>query len=94
MKTLKKVAITPVFVETIPDVLEESKLYISEVYKTAIHNCLCGCGEKTITPLSGGKFWNLVKHSDGKITLVGSVGNYNFPCKSHYVINNNIANFL
>ena len=41
MKTLKKVEIEPVFVEFVPDVLEENKIYISEEYKCAIHNCLC-----------------------------------------------------
>lgn len=93
MKTLKKVEIESVFVEFIPDVLEENKIYISEEYKCAIHNCLCGCGEKTITPLGGGANWDLVKHNDGKVSLVGSVGNYNFPCKSHYIITRNVANF-
>ena len=94
MKTLKKVEILPVFVEFIPDELEENKLYISEEYKTAIHNCLCGCGRKTITPLTGGKFWDLVKENNGTISLIGSVGNYSFPCKSHYIITKNIANFV
>ncbi|SHG27318.1 DUF6527 family protein [Flavobacterium johnsoniae] len=94
MKTLKKVNIEPVFVESIPEELEENKIYISDKYKTASHLCLCGCKTKTITPLSGGVFWDLIKHTDGKITLIGSVGNYSFPCKSHYVINNNVANFI
>lgn len=93
MKTLKKVEIVPVFVECIPEKIEENKIYISEKFKIAIHNCLCGCGEKTITPISGGKFWDLVKHDDGRISLIGSVGNYCFPCKSHYIITKNIANF-
>ena len=87
MKTIKKVTIEPVFVDVIPEVIEENKLYISEKYKTATHNCLCGCGLKTITPLGGGRNWEIVKSYDGKkISLIGSVGNYNFPCKSHYII--------
>ena len=93
MKTIKKVEIIPIFVEFIPKELEENKLYISEEYKCAIHLCLCGCGEKTITPLGGGKNWDLVKENNGKVSLIGSVGNYNFPCKSHYIITKNIANF-
>ena len=36
--------------------IEENKIYISEEYKCAAHNCLCGCGNLTITPLGGGKF--------------------------------------
>lgn len=94
MKTLKKVTIEPVFVDVIPDVLEEKKFYISEEHKVAIHNCLCGCGEKTVTPLSGGKSWDLVKENNGTISLIGSIGNYSFPCKSHYIITKNIANFV
>ena len=94
MQTIKKVTIEPIFVHVIPEVIEENKLYISEKYKTATHNCLCGCGLKTITPLGGGRNWEIVKSSDGKkISLIGSVGNYNFPCKSHYIITSNIANF-
>jgi hypothetical protein len=93
MKTLKKVEIEPVFVEFVPDVLEENKIYISEEYKCAIHNCLCGCGEKTVMPLySNG--WNLIKESNGKVSFTPSVGNYNFQCKSHYIITNNVANFV
>jgi hypothetical protein len=94
MKTIKTVDIEPIFIELIPEKLEENKIYISEEYKTAIHNCLCGCGEKTITPLGGGKFWELIKHNNGKISLIGSIGNYCFPCKSHYIITNNKANFV
>lgn len=93
MKTLKKVEITPIYTETIPDNLEENKLYISEKYRCAIHLCLCGCGEKTVTPLGGGKLWDLVKENNGTVSLIGSVGNYNFPCKSHYIITKNVANF-
>jgi hypothetical protein len=93
MITIKKVKIYPVFIEFIPDILEENKLYISEKYKSAIHNCLCGCGEKTITPLGGGTNWDLIKENNGTVSLIGSVGNYNFDCKSHYIITKNIANF-
>ena len=93
MKTLKKVTIEPEFVDVIPDTLEENKIYISEKYKSAIHLCLCGCEEKTITPLGGGKFWDLIKEPNGTISLIGSVGNYNFECKSHYIITKNVANF-
>lgn len=93
MKTIKKVTIEPVFVENIPENIEDNKLYISEEYKTAIHNCLCGCGLKTITPLTGGRFWDLVKEPNGTISLIGSVGNYSFPCNSHYIITKNVANF-
>lgn len=92
MKTIRKVEIVPVYVDLVPEELEEGKLYISEAYETAIHLCLCGCKNKTVTPLNKGQ-WTLIKAKD-KISLVPSIGNYYFPCRSHYIITNNIANFV
>ena len=40
------------FVEFIPDQIEEGILYISIEYCTAIHKCICGCGNEVVTPLS------------------------------------------
>lgn len=93
MRTLKKVEIQPVYVEFIPEILEENKVYISEVYKCAIHNCLCVCGEKTVMPLYGNQ-WNLIKENNGTISFTPSIGNYQFACKSHYIITKNVANFV
>lgn len=96
MKTIKQVPVTPVFVDQIPEksLMEEGKLYISMMYHTAIHLCLCGCGNQTVTPfepaLNG---WTLT-NVDGLITLSPSIGNYSFPCKSHYIITKNKANFV
>lgn len=99
MKTIKKVEIEPVFVITIPEVLEEGKVYISEEYKCAIHNCLCGCGEKTVMPLDciiqGQDLgWKLIKEPNGTVSFTPSIGNFQMPCKSHYIITKNIANFV
>lgn len=93
MKKIETVEVTPVFVEVITEKLEENKIYISKMYGTAIHNCLCGCGNLTVTPL-GPDGWILTEHPDGKISFHPSIGNYQFPCKSHYVITKNKANFL
>ena len=41
-----------VFVEFVPDELAEATLYISMPYATAVHSCLCGCGQRVVTPLS------------------------------------------
>lgn len=87
-----KVEIEPIYVEFIPDILEEKKIYISERFQVSIHNCLCGCGEKTVLPLRDG--WTLTKHDNGKISFSPSKGNYQFDCKSHYIITKNIANFV
>lgn len=94
MKTIKKVEIEPVFVEFIPNVLDDNKLYISEEYGVCVHNCLCGCGEKTVLPIDPVHGWNLIKENNGKISFTPSVGNYQLPCKSHYIITNNVANFV
>ncbi|MFI9458983.1 DUF6527 family protein [Acinetobacter sp. NPDC052428] len=79
--------ITPVFIEFIPETIEEGKLYISDVYQTAIHKCCCGCGEEVVTPLSPAD-WQLKKNMN-RVSLRPSIGNWNYRCKSHYFITNN-----
>ncbi|MBB3701255.1 hypothetical protein KMW28_03665 [Flammeovirga yaeyamensis] len=76
-----------VFLEEIPEEIKDNTLYVSMEYATAIHNCMCGCGNKVITPLSP-KDWNLLY--DGEtISLSPSIGNWNFNCESHYWIKKN-----
>lgn len=79
--------IEPVFVDKIPNVLEEGKLYISEKYKMAIHRCACGCGEETVTPLDENG-WTL-ENNNNIVSLSPSIGNFSFKCKSHYFIKEN-----
>ena len=72
------------FVEFIPEILEDGVLYVSMEYCTAIHKCVCGCGNKVVTPISP-TGWQL--EFDGKsISLSPSIGNWNFDCQSHYWI--------
>ena len=79
------------FVEFIPDELEDGILYISLQYCTAIHKCVCGCGNEVVTPISPTD-WHLT--FDGKtISLHPSIGNWNFDCKSHYWITNSKVRF-
>lgn len=79
------------FVELVPDVLEEGVLYISVEYCSAIHKCVCGCGNEVVTPLSPTD-WKLI--FDGKtVSLYPSIGNWNFQCKSHYWIENNLVKY-
>ena len=97
MKTIKKVPITPIYVERIPFMkdMEQGVCYISEKYAGAAHLCLCGCGLEVYMGLKHELFpnhWKLVKEKDGTISFIGSVGNYQFPCKSHYIISKNVAN--
>ncbi len=72
------------FVESIPHQIEEGILYISIEYCTAIHKCVCGCGNEVVTPLSPTD-WEL--SFDGEtVSLDPSIGNWNYPCQSHYWI--------
>lgn len=75
------------FVEFIPEHIEEGVLYISEPYGTAIHRCCCGCGKEVVTPLSPAE-WS-IQRTGNQISLWPSVGNWSFPCRSHYVIRRN-----
>ena len=77
----------PRFGEFLPEDIEEGVLYVSMHYAIAEHRCCCGCGEKVVTPLSPTD-WSLT--FDGKaVSLRPSIGNWNFPCQSHYWIREN-----
>lgn len=71
-------------VEFIPEELEAGVLYISWRYRTASHLCCCGCSREVVTPLSSAK-WRLVERG-GVVSLLPSIGNWSFPCRSHYWI--------
>ena len=76
--------ITHKFVDLIPDELEPEVLYVSLDYATVAHLCFCGCGQEVVTPLSPTD-WKLT--FDGvSISLSPSIGNWSFPCRSHYWI--------
>lgn len=75
------------FVEIIPDVLADGVLYISIAHATAVHRCCCGCAREVVTPLTPTD-WKLI--FDGEtVCLYPSIGNWNFPCRSHYWITRN-----
>lgn len=72
------------FVKDIPERLEPGILYISIKYSTAVHSCCCGCGIEIVTPFTPTD-WKMT--FDGEtISLHPSIGNWNEPCRSHYVI--------
>lgn len=75
------------FVEFIPSDRAPATLYISIEYATVVHDCLCGCGTKVVTPLNP-TGWTL--SFDGEtVSLDPSVGNWSFECRSHYIIDRN-----
>jgi hypothetical protein len=75
------------FVDFIPAELQERTLYVSIRFATVSHLCPCGCKNRVVTPLKPTD-WKLT--FDGKtISLHPSVGNWSFPCRSHYWVKNN-----
>ena len=72
------------FVEFIPNTLTDGVLYVSIPHATATHRCCCGCGNEVITPL-GPTDWE-VTYNGATVSLNPSIGNWNFPCQSHYWI--------
>jgi hypothetical protein len=81
---VKTVRLRPEYVEFIPKQLSEGVLYISMQFKTASHLCCCGCGTKIVTPLRPTEY--SLTGSDDAVSLYPSIGNWNFPCQSHYWI--------
>lgn len=79
-------AITPEWVESIPERLEPGMLYVSIRFATATHLCACGCRSEVVTPLAP-RSWKLTY--DGTVSLHPSIGNWSFPCRSHYWIRSN-----
>lgn len=72
------------FVDTIPDHLEDGVVYVSIPYAIVVHTRCCGCGHEVVTPLHP-RQWSLT--FDGEtISLTPSIGNWSFPCRSHYWI--------
>ena len=85
-----RTVLTHEFVELIPEELKQGTLYVSIHFATASHLCCCGCGNKVVTPIRPTD-WKFI--CDGKtISLEPSIGNWSFPCQSHYWIRNNRVN--
>jgi hypothetical protein len=73
-----------VFMDEIPETLEDGFLYVSQQCRVALHNCACGCGEEVSTPLVPTEY-DLTVNEEGA-SIWPSVGNHDFACMSHYVI--------
>lgn len=83
----KKKVIKAQFVEFIPEEIIDGILYISIPFATATHNCACGCGQRVVTPIKPSD-WSILWDGES-VTLDPSIGNWSFPCKSHYWIRRN-----
>lgn len=83
---MKHNQLTHRFVRAIPKEVEPGILYVSMEYATAIHACCCGCGNQVVTPFSPTD-WQIIFNGES-ISLSPSIGNWSFPCQSHYFIKN------
>jgi CDGSH-type Zn-finger protein len=81
----------PIFVQYIPKIIEENKIYISMEYGASVHLCACGCKEKVHLPFDDGtNWWTLTISKDKtKVSFKPSIGRWQSACKSHYYITNN-----
>ena len=80
-------SLRPEFVDSVPAQLEAGVLYVSQKYRTVIHLCCCGCGREVVTPLGPAR-WSMSVVGD-RVTLSPSIGNWSYPCRSHYWIRSN-----
>jgi hypothetical protein len=76
--------VRPEFVRAIPEKLSDGTLYVSIDFATATHRCCCGCMREVVTPLTPTD-WKIT-YDGVSISLFPSVGNWSFPCRSHYWI--------
>lgn len=72
------------FVVSVPDNLEAEVLYVSLEYDTTNLLCACGCGNQVVLPLHP-TAWRLTYDGES-VSMSPSVGNWSFPCRSHYWI--------
>ena len=72
------------FVTSVPDDVEPGVLYVSIEYDTTIHLCACGCRNQVVLPLHP-TAWR-VTYDGESVSMSPSVGNWSFPCRSHYWI--------
>ena len=74
-------------VRRVPEELEKGSLYVCFECNVVVHKCACGCGEKVVLPIAP-DFWS-VKYDGEHISMNPSIGNFQFPCRSHYWIREN-----
>ena len=76
------------FVNLMPsdDLMRDGVLYMAPHFHVAVHKCMCGCGEKVVTPLEDeGWMWSYDSNTKAA-SLYPSVGNFQQSCKSHYFL--------
>ncbi|MCE9621226.1 MAG: hypothetical protein K8R99_02655 [Actinomycetia bacterium] len=80
------------FVDLLPEILQDGVVYVSIRHTTVVHRCACGCGLEVVTPLAPNG-WKLT-YDGNSISLRPSIGNVDFPCRSHYWLTDGRAEWL
>ena len=73
-----------IWVEDMPEVMEDGKVYISVKHRLTEHICACGCKSEVSLPL-GRREWR-IEYDGETVSILPSVGNWRLPCRSHYII--------
>lgn len=74
-------------VHRIPEQLNYGTLYVCFECNVISHLCACGCDKQVVLPIAP-DFWS-VSYDGETVSVTPSVGNYQFPCQSHYWIKDN-----
>lgn len=78
-------------VDRIPKKMEEGVVYHSEEFELASLLCACGCGHRvTLIVPDSHRVWD----EGGYATIQPSIGVFDAPCKSHYVIRSGLIQWL
>lgn len=75
------------FVDQVPERPEPGILYVALAFRTTVHLCACGCEGETWLPIRPCR--HHLTYDGDSITIHGSIGNWRFPCRSHYWIRRN-----
>lgn len=74
-------------VHRVPEKPQSGILYACFDCNVVVHLCACGCKEKVVLPIDP-EFWK-VEYDGESLSLQPSIGNFQYPCKSHYWIRKN-----
>lgn len=75
-----------------PDRPEPGTFYYSDEFRSSLHLCACGCGRLVVLPIKPAG-WRMNASGVG-VSLYPSVGNREFDCRSHYLIQDGVVVWL
>lgn len=74
--------------------MEDGVLYVAPHFQVAVHKCMCGCGEKVVIPLGDGNWMWSYDALIQSVSLIPSIGNFQYDCKSHYFLTRGKVNWV